>query len=1195
VPPVFNWPLYKNWSQPFFESQFDLRVSLGLSEEYEKYFESKDVSAIFPRRVMLDTTSNELVLFRKYVESFNLNVPETVWRVPELTVEKSYEETSKYWIRKNTEIDGEILTAAKELMRIHLRTTYSGCGIMNSQEVKQSMVKGTSPGWGYRNWYHTKGESMECPLFDVGFGLFYDSLLTENPMPDPFMSTLKWELRPVGKNPRTFMTGGLHMHIVMAMHWKSQMDAMVKNHKNIWSAVGVSQMHGGWDELYYQLTQMGGKKPLFISADVSGWDRDLCPELMEAVREVTFGFWPKSQQTPDNLKRNIMLERMNIFGPVVLEGGEVVDKIKGMPSGTFITIKQNTEAHLLLDIYAFIQMMGDDWKKFTPIQLYGFLFTAIWMKLVGDDEAGAINTEKYTYFSVEKYKKAFADFGMILKKCDVSDKLESLEFLSCSWVQREGVWVAMPNRTKVLCQMTYGCKTLNPKKIMLRGLSLQQGCWADRELYQVLKHWNRKYHDDYRSQLMTPEEGQMSYTEIMACWLTDDEIAKLHLGGLQSKMNDEFEELVTFGTSLMYDAEQEHIFTLTRRVKELQSHKSTEDQSYLQQDKFRIIQNSFGNTITVREEINFEMSGKFPKNDVRHKAHKKDKKVKKAFRMGERAGVKARANVKKQFKSFKSRPKMRGNSGFKHISAPIASGFKRGGVERTNKKCTVPFREDIGDLNIPTSSGFTVAYQKSIQPGLPPESVPVLPTVNDGFGVWLSRNAQNWKRYRPKWIVVKYKHACPSTTRGEVGISYQIDSKAPLFVDKREAVNVGKKFCSYGSAWTDLELKIPLKYERDTKDKLVRQTTPVGEYVEGKSAATSYDISLYDMGTVQIWTAGVDVSISGQLLGDLTVEGVFDFMDQQTLPTGVGENTEPNPEADDYALGGNNTSASGVSSISPISILGSTAFPMTSSLKTGSSGFTSIGGSALSLTGNVLKFLKNGFYAIAGGMRFKEDGTHQNSLDTSHNDTNFLSVTAGAGITILPDFYGEAADQRGFLRADNLTQTGTVNNVSGVNIEDIVQITDYTNAEWQAHHNKFWDVDSTGTVQQIGYLSVWEIPNAYTIEYKKRKALKEKKDAKELDTLLPRLKLLLEKEREQPIRTMDDYFSKYVMDMKNFSVNECKKESDIPRPQPNDQMGRALYEGMCVEYAKLKASNSRSGSGSAASAVTPLGLNALQK
>jgi len=206
------------------------------------------------------------------------------------------------------------------------------------------------------------------------------------------------------------------------------------------------------------------------------------------------------------------------------------------------------------------------------------------------------------------------------------------------------------------------------------------------------------------------------------------------------------------------------------------------------------------------------------------------------------------------------------------------------------------------------------------------------------------------------------------------------------------------------------------------------------------------------------------------------------------------------------------------------------------------------------------------------------------------------SVVTGSGISVVDDFWDDGTNTElpGYV-ANELKQTSG-SGTAGPMLSTIVHVTDYKNAEYTPQMGVFNDSNANATLAQIGNLSIWEVPGTFTKKYLKRKAEKEKKDVKELDTLLPALRKLLQKAdvKEKPPVVIQDYFSRYVEAMKSFNLDECKKEADIPRPYETDQMGRLLYEGLCVTFKQRKLNGQASGS-AAAGGSTPVGLNALKK
>lgn len=511
------------------------------SRLFNSYFPNTHLELILPRHWMEDVEDFPDETFIKFAQNnpvCSMVVPRDLWVHPDMSKDKCYEETAKYWIPREVKDQSDLLTVAQRLMYYHLSTHVSTTGVLSTAEVLDQMELSTSPGYPYNRSYPSKSHAVASPEFKINHEKFEKALQTEMPIPDVFMSTLKSELRKKGKNPRTFMTGGLHMHVEMARLYLAQHNQIVAHHERTWFGIGLSPFHGSWHRLAERLINMGGKKPVFVAADVSGWDRDVPPILLEASREVMFSLLPREARTPENEQKSKMLERMNTFGPVLLPNGEVVLKTKGMPSGTFITIFRNTQAHMLATLVAFLRMIPKaDMREMLMPELFELMFTAIWMSLVGDDEIGVINTDKFPWFDAKLYTSTFNDFGFTMKIYETQTDLKLISgFLSCQFFQRYGRWVAKPNREKVLCQVAFGGRNPNIKMTWLRVQALRLTAWPDAELYAMLTEYARFLRKLYWDRLMLDDVDFTTPHQIETSELTTPQIADLHLSSGRVKL-----------------------------------------------------------------------------------------------------------------------------------------------------------------------------------------------------------------------------------------------------------------------------------------------------------------------------------------------------------------------------------------------------------------------------------------------------------------------------------------------------------------------------------------------------------------------------------------------------------------------------------------------------------------------------------
>jgi len=889
--------------RPMFTQDMWRRKNTGVSFEFRKHFNHVPLAHFMPRVVIHKHVERVDNGFIEYAKNRGMPVPPDKWRVPLITTEKGYEEAARYWAPTVVEIDDEILTAAKRLLKDHLRSAMKGAGVVTADDVKNSMVTSTSPGFGYNQLVQTKAEAMELDFFDNNFWNFFAALETDKPIPDPLQSTSKWELRKVGKAPRTFMTGGLHTHIVHSMLYKSQGEAMVKNHDTLWSAVGISQYHGGWDRLYRQLKIVGSDNPLFLSADVSGWDRDMPAELLEATRDVLFQLLPKHDQTPRWEKISKTLAFMNAFGPVVLERGEIVNKIKGMGSGLFITILKNTIGHILVDIYAFLHMMGkDSWRRMTVAALYERIFTNIWMKCVGDDEVGAINQDRYPWFTQEGYAEAYKHFGFTMKVCDVSTRLEDLSYLSCRWVLRSSTWCAIPDREKVLCQIAYGGKKDDPKSQYLRVLSLQQACWPDKELYELVRDYAVMYKRTHLSELQITREGELTFFEIECAEMSDADVEALHVGTNQSLKHLELieEEDFSFKQLVIEESrEQDIVVGVLQEEGPVDKYRgkgagwksgfvfSSVLEVKLNAEQKREVVIPQCRRRTKREELSLSQGAILQRKRRNSSLISSMPKIKSAIREAANyAAKKAMRNAPKGKSKKKNvgrfKPRGKGRGGRKNFGK--MSSAKGQAPTRARSGMYIPFEEIIGTVTSSSDGSFKTTFMKMLNPGLSPElSPPVAGGILDGLSTYLAQPARINLRHslcKPGCgLTVRLRTRASDFTGGKHGITIVYDAKHPQLTSSVQAENHA------GTKWKvphkDVVVSFDKKFGVDDKLKLIRTGLPAGVIIDG-DAKTSYpdafDLQQYDYGFVQVWSEGVTNATgtpAAVVTADVIVKGVW--------------------------------------------------------------------------------------------------------------------------------------------------------------------------------------------------------------------------------------------------------------------------------------------------------------------------------
>jgi hypothetical protein len=481
-----------------------------------------------PRHVSFESKefiNHDYINFCK--ESRYVDVPMSLWRIPEMSCAASYAECSKYFVHERVKpLRPDIKNKAFECAIKHFGFALKDAKPMSYEEAVNDMDPTGSCGYPYNLVFGCKREIIVLnngeDLFRL-WNIFYRSLQTSNPMPELFMNQQKWELRKVGKAARTFMPGPLLLHITCVMLFGNQNKALVKNFQWIWPKVGISQFHGGWNTLYENLLEHGDT---FFESDFSGWDRSVSAELLWMSYQLRISCWPKEACTRENLRAAYMCYQLLIHSFIVLENGEIVRKRRGVCSGGYSTVENNGIIHAIVLFYCLL-LMADEKK--VPLS-YDEIMFAFNMCLYGDDNLGSINFEYVSrWFSFERLQEVLLTLGFTLKTIKHSSKLDEREFLSHHFRRRCGLICAMPDHMKVHCQIAFGNQKRDPKYMYVRLLGLLINVWPDSKLYAHMSAYADRFFAAHKSDIMV-EGGVLPWSMIRPQIVPESVIMRLHLG-----------------------------------------------------------------------------------------------------------------------------------------------------------------------------------------------------------------------------------------------------------------------------------------------------------------------------------------------------------------------------------------------------------------------------------------------------------------------------------------------------------------------------------------------------------------------------------------------------------------------------------------------------------------------------------------
>ncbi len=485
---AYAWDDY--WDEFY---NFTLRMpKYNLSHEFIKHLSHVPLITVFPKVTKVEQKEVQNPFFCDFLKKNfpHFKIPDDKWRIPELSVDKSYEEISKYWIEKELKYDEKLFQLAQELVFLHYKYWMRDTGELSLNEVINSWDKTSSAGFYFNMKYRDTEDFIEKEKLYKLLVTWDERLRSNRPLPDVFVSSLKHEeLRLVGKNPRTFMGSGKRMLAWKQVLFKSQNDAITKHHRQVWIKSGLSNYHRGFHQLFETLKIKGGNNPLFWDSDVSGWDRSVPAVLLESELKLRLRFWPENMRTKKNYLRAKRLYDLTINSFIILENGEVVRKDHGQPSGDANTLPTNSFIHEMVAVYSLLTMIPKTiLYQMSMLEVYNLIYS-LEMAFMGDDNLGAVDLDKFPWFDTKKLQEGYESFGFTLKSITASSKLEEREFLSRKFVKRYNTWVPLPNRDKILCQLMYGNKGTHPKELLQRALGIMRESWGDAELCKIIRHY----------------------------------------------------------------------------------------------------------------------------------------------------------------------------------------------------------------------------------------------------------------------------------------------------------------------------------------------------------------------------------------------------------------------------------------------------------------------------------------------------------------------------------------------------------------------------------------------------------------------------------------------------------------------------------------------------------------------------------
>lgn len=429
----------------------------------------------------------------------------------------------------NNDLDFDLpaMELAGEWEMRHFYPYMSGSHQSSEEECIQESDKTTSVGtpWNLGGWKN-KGEFYESgPVLMLSD--FWEQLKKKEPdVLGLWTCSEKREMRIFEKweqgKVRTFTASPIELTIALNRLCLDMNNRFYACHGKTWSFVGTSKFFRNWHALATRLLRWKNTFEL----DVSSYDSTILAYLLKGQRNLRFKMLAREEQTEENWRILVNLYDSIIYSQIVAENGDTVRKFKGNPSGSANTIVDNTMILFRLLAYAWIMAC----RKNNRLDLceYTAFLHHVEAALNGDDNTFSVSDEVVSWFNTRSICDEWSKLGIVAKApTHEPQPLEKVSFLSQNFEKRDGVWVPVPERSRVLCSLLWGADKDDVKLQYVRACGLRIDSYMNIDCRNIIAdyiiHLEHYYKDDLDGSL---EEIRAT----RGAWKTDNWIEALYTG-----------------------------------------------------------------------------------------------------------------------------------------------------------------------------------------------------------------------------------------------------------------------------------------------------------------------------------------------------------------------------------------------------------------------------------------------------------------------------------------------------------------------------------------------------------------------------------------------------------------------------------------------------------------------------------------
>lgn len=244
-----------------------------------------------------------------------------------------------------------------------------------------------SPGYPWNLKYPTKNDYWNSDD-SIFFDEYWHRLGTDDPIMSLFAVSIKEEMRKRAKvekgGIRTIIASDVNHTVAMGALFLDQNEKMNKSHLRHSSAIGVSMMYGGWDNVVRRMNRIDDELCVF-ELDGVKFDAKFFNIHFQHIKEFRTLCLDDSEKTTENLKRvHNVYENFKYMLWVSVDGKVYLVRV-GNPSGQGCTTNDNTLKNYMDNAVLFMLLTPAFLHSHKLFQMFVILV------LVGDDDSMSVD------------------------------------------------------------------------------------------------------------------------------------------------------------------------------------------------------------------------------------------------------------------------------------------------------------------------------------------------------------------------------------------------------------------------------------------------------------------------------------------------------------------------------------------------------------------------------------------------------------------------------------------------------------------------------------------------------------------------------------------------------------------------------------------------------------------------------------